>query len=88
MNEKLFVGEWEATRRRSVQALPVAVVLFVALSAVVVVENLHQSEFGFLAGILVGIHASWAVLEVVTILKVSRLLRRAAATGGEAPQAS
>lgn len=73
----MLVQEWYATRRRALQMLPVALVLFVAVCAVVYLEDLYRSEFGFLVGALVGMHAYWAALEALTVLNVARLLRRA-----------
>lgn len=80
MNEQMLAEEWVATRRRSLQMFPVALVIFVALAAVVYLEGLYQSEFGFLFGALVGFLGYWAALEALTVLQVGRLLRKASGT--------
>ncbi|VTU00183.1 unnamed protein product [Gemmataceae bacterium] len=84
MNERLLMEEWYATRRRALQMFPVALVLFVAVCAVVYLEDLYRSEFGFLVGALVGMHAYWAALEALTVIQVGRLLRRAGGAGAGA----
>jgi hypothetical protein len=74
----MLAAEWVAHRRRSLYALPLAAALLAALAAVVLATGLHRSDSGFLAGILVGAFAYWAVLEAVTVVRVGRLLREAA----------
>lgn len=78
MRNCMLSDEWIATRRRSLAILPVAVALFAILSAVVYAEGLHRSEDGFLAGVLIGIFGYWVGLELMTVVKVGRLLRAAA----------
>lgn len=78
VNERVLVEEWWAVRRRSLHILPVAVVLFVALGCVTYFERLYQSEVGFIPGVLVGTLGYWVILEAMTVVRVNRLLRRAA----------
>lgn len=80
MNERLLVEEWYTARRHALQMFPVALAMLVGLMVVVVAEDLIRSEFGFVAGLLVGVHAYWALLEAMTVVRIGRLLRKAAAS--------
>lgn len=77
MNERMLAEEWVAMRRRSMRVLPMAVLIWAVLGGVVYFERLHESEAGFLSGTLFGITTFWVVLEVMTVVRVGRLLRTA-----------
>jgi hypothetical protein len=74
----MLVDEWFAVRRGSLRMLPIAVTLFGVLGGVIAIEGLHRSEFGFLAGLLIAATGYWAILEAITVIRVDRLLRKAA----------
>lgn len=76
MNEQMLVRELQSSRRRSMKMAPVAIAIFAIFFGVVWLEGLHLSDIGFLPGILVGALAYWAVLEVVTVVRMARLLRQ------------
>ena len=75
MMEKKLVHELTARRRRSMNVLPIAVLLLATLGGVIYWEDLHRSEFGFLVGVLVGCFVYWVALEFMTVVQVGRQLR-------------
>lgn len=80
MNDRMLVDEWHAMRRGSLRLFPVAAALAAVFGVLVYVEELHRSEAGFLVGLLFGAIAYWAILEVMTVVRVDRLLRKAERT--------
>lgn len=80
MNDRILVDEWHAMRRGSLRLFPVAATLALVFGVLVYVEGLHRSEAGFLVGLLFGAIVYWAILEVVTVVRIDRLLRKAERT--------
>ena len=76
MNDQMWVHQLRMSRRRSMSMLPVALILVSILGGVVLLEGLHLSDVGFLPGVLVGALGYWVVLELMTIVRIGRLLRQ------------
>lgn len=76
MNDSKLAGELAEMRRGSLRMLPVATAMLLALCAVVFVGGLHSSEVAFIPGVLIGLTGYWTLLELMTFVRLGRILRK------------
>lgn len=82
MTDRELADKWREAGRNSLRVLPVALIVFIALSLVVYFEKLYRSEDAFLSGVLMGTLGYWAILEIMTIAR-SGVLRSGYENRGE-----